>query len=430
MATGIPKIDRFKKIEDDDATFEISYKGKKTELDILMNTPSSHLTEIINIEGENTNQLLFGDNLNILKTLLENKDIAGKVRLIYIDPPYATRSKFQSRSQEDAYEDLLYGSKYLEFLRQRLIIMRELLAEDGSIYVHLDSNMAFEVKILMDEIFGEKNFKNWITRKKCNPKNFTRRQFGNISDYIMFYGKSNSTIFNRQFEPWTEETAQKEYNYIEEGTGRRYKKVPVHAPGVRNGETGQEWRGMLPPPGKHWQYTPKKLDEMDANGEIYWSPNGNPRRKVYLDNSKGISVQDIWLDYKDAHNQNIKITGYPTEKNPDLLKRIIQASSNEGDVILDAFAGSGTTLTVAEDLGRKWIGIDNSTLSIKTILKRLMFGSDKMGDFVQNKKETTVQAELIPNHILYQNGLKVYVDTESLEDSETHISEWKSIVES
>src|SRR5437763_14599679 len=106
---------------------------------------------------------------------------------------------------------------------------------------------------------------------------------------------------------------------------------------------------MLPPPGKHWQFTPEKLEEMDRRGKIYWSPNGNPRRKIFLDESKGIPVQDLWLNYRDAHNQNIKITGYPTEKNPDILRRIIEASSDPGDLVLDCFAGSGTTLSVASE---------------------------------------------------------------------------------
>jgi adenine-specific DNA-methyltransferase len=164
--------------------------------------------------------------------------------------------------------------------------------------------------------------------------------------------------------PWTEATSEKEYQYVEKDTGRRYKRVPVHAPGTRNGETGKPWRGMLPPPGKHWQYTPETLDAMDARGEIYWSGNGNPRRKIYLDESAGIPYQDIWMDFRDAHNQNIKITGYPSEKNPDMLSLIVNASSNEGDIVLDCFAGSGTTLDVASQLQRRWIGIDNSPAAI------------------------------------------------------------------
>ena len=105
-------------------------------------------------------------------------------------------------------------------------------------------------------------------------------------------------------------------------------RVPLHAPGVRNGETGGEWKGMLPPPGKHWQYKPSTLDQLDADGHIHWSSSGNPRKKVYLDEHEGVSVQDIWMDFKDAHNQNIMITGYPTEKNPELLERIVKASSS------------------------------------------------------------------------------------------------------
>ncbi|GAB4452462.1 MAG: hypothetical protein Fur0044_47560 [Anaerolineae bacterium] len=153
---------------------------------------------------------------------------------------------------------------------------------------------------------------------------------------------------------------------------------------------------MNPPPGKHWQYPPKTLDEMDARGEIYWSPNGNPRRKVYLDESSGVPVQDIWLEFRDAHNQNIKITGYPTEKNPDLLARIIEASSNPGDLVLDCFAGSGTTLDVAARLGRRWIGIDNSPEAIKTTLRRFATGLERMGDFVAQRPSNPVQP-MLPN---------------------------------
>jgi adenine-specific DNA-methyltransferase len=124
---------------------------------------------------------------------------------------------------------------------------------------------------------------------------------------------------------------------------------------------------------------------MDAKGEIFWSKNGNPRRKVYLDGHSGVGVQDIWLDFKDAHNQNIKVTGYPTEKNPELLERIISTSSNQGDLIMDCFAGSGTTLDVASQLERNWIGIDKSIESIKTIMSRISQGTKPMGDFVKKQ---------------------------------------------
>lgn len=323
MATGIPKSrvsnlrDRsaLRMAEAEQISIHLAYEGKRSEKQIL-STPPADLTiawpEYV-YSGERPNRLYYGDNLAVLAALLQESWARGRVRLVYIDPPYATSSVFQSRDQRHAYADLLGGANYVEFLRQRLILLRELLADDGSIYVHLDENMAFHIKVAMDEIFGRKNFRNWITRKKCNPKNYTRKTFGNVTDFILFYTKTDTYVWNRPVEGWTPERAAKEYQYVEEGTGRRYKKVPLHAPGVRNGETGKTWRDVSPPPGKHWQYPPSVLDEMDARGEIYWSPNGNPRRKVYLDESDGIPIQDIWLEFRDAHNQNIEITGYPTE---------------------------------------------------------------------------------------------------------------------
>lgn len=372
----------------------LSYEGKKSKQEILNGSPAD--VQSLWQGNPAKNRLYYGDNLPILTGLLNDKSVCGKVRLVYIDPPFATKSVFQSRTQIDAYTDLLEGSHYIEFIRERLILLRELLADDGSIYVHLDENMAFYIKVVMDEVFGKGNFRNWITRKKCNPKNYTRKVYGNISDYILFYTKSKDYVWNRAVEAWTEEKILKEYTYVEEETGRKYKKVPVHAPGERNGETGKVWRGMMPPKGKHWQYTPQTLDEMDARGEIYWSPTGNPRRKVYLDESNGIPAQDIWLDFRDAHNQNIEITGYPTEKNPNLLKRIIQASSNPDDLVLDCFAGSGTTLQNATELNRKWIGIDNSREAINTILSRFTEGTSPMGDYVNNGKGKTTKIKSLP----------------------------------
>jgi adenine-specific DNA-methyltransferase len=402
MATGIPKTNWHAAAPTRPAAgngsnsldVELTYEGKKAEAAIL-STPPVKLVRLWPKRRRQglDNRLYFGDNLPILAALADDPAVRGKVRLVYIDPPYATKSVFQSRKQADAYADLLEGAHYLEFLRERLVFLRELLADDGSIYVHLDENMAFHAKLVMDEIFGRANFRNWITRKKCNPKNYTRKTYGNIADYILFYTKTDNYVWHRPVEAWTHDRAAKEYQYTEPGTGRRYKKVPLHAPGVRNGETGKPWRGMLPPPGKHWQYPPSVLDEMDARGEIYWSPNGNPRRKIYLDQSEGVPVQDIWMDFRDAHNQNICITGYPTEKNPLLLQRIIEASSNEGDLVLDCFSGSGTTLDVAHRLNRRWIGIDNSVEAIKTTLLRFAEGLKPMGDFVK-KLEQAERLEL------------------------------------
>jgi len=363
----------------------ITYEGKRAESEILA-TKAASPRLLWESSQQAENRLYYGDNLPVLAYLLDDRSVAGRIRLVYIDPPFSTRSVFQSRSQIDAYQDLLVGSRYLEFLRERLVLLRELLAKDGAIYVHLDDNIAFYVKVIMDEVFGRRNFRNWITRKKCNPKNYTRRTYGNVSDYILFYTKSDTYAWNRPYDEWRPERAEREYSYVDTKTGRRYKKVPIHAPGVRHGKTGNSWRGMMPPPGKHWQYTPSGLDEMDARGEIYWSSNGNPRRKVFLDDSAGVPLQDIWLDFRDAHNQMIRITGYPTEKNPELLRRIVQASSNPGDLVLDCFSGSGTSLAVASELGRRWIGIDSSRVAIETTLRRFARGLERMGDFVAKKR--------------------------------------------
>ena len=378
MATGTPKKD--KNIINN--TVRLTYKDKASKEEILNHTPPVFAAYP---SASSFKRLYFSDNLDALRALLNDQKLYGRINLIYIDPPFATQSQFHSRSQTQAYDDTLSGAAFVEFLRKRIILLHELLSNEGSIYLHLDEKMIFQMKIIMDEVFGIDNYRNMIVRKKCNPKNYTRKSYGNIADFILFYTKTNKYVWNRQTMPLSED-AKREYHYIEQGTGRRYMKVPVHAPGTRNGETGKPWRGLTPPPGKHWQYTPEQLDAMDARGEIFWSKNGNPRRKVYLDEHPGVGIQDIWLDFRDAHNQNIKITGYPTEKNPDLLKRIIAASSNPGDIVLDCFAGSGTTLAVADEMQRNWIGIDNSAEAIKTILRRFEYGLQAMGDFVKKKE--------------------------------------------
>ena len=376
MATGIPPRDKEKNKK---IPVQVMYEGKEDALAII-SKPFNEYDEQIKINDGGTNQFFFGDNLDVLLYMLGN-GYKGKIRLVYIDPPFATTSTFVNRNQEHAYTDFLSGGEFVEFLRQRLILIHELLADDGSIYLHLDNKMAFTMKLVMEEIFGEANCRAFITRKKCSTKNYTKNTYGNISDYIMFYSKTERYVWNRPFAPWDYDKMLEQYPYIDK-QGRRYKKVPIHAPGERNGETGKEWKGRLPPKGKHWQYTPAKLDELDAAGEIYWSPTGNPRRMVFCNPSKGIPVQDIWMDYRDSVNQAQKTTGYPTEKNFDMLKMIVEASSNAGDIVMDCFAGSGTTLGAAFELGRQWIGADNSFESLRAILKRFVSGLEIYGDYV------------------------------------------------
>ncbi len=359
---------------------KLIYPGKKSEYDIIHETPCVQLKSVKVFGGgtileENwTNMLIFGDNLPVLKSLL--RELKGKVRLIYIDPPFGTGQEWRSGeatvsfSEEDelAYEDLELSAEYLEFLRERLILLREILADDGSIYVHIDCKAGHYVKVLMDEIFGEKNFVNDITRIKCNPKNFARRGYGNFKDMILFYSKTSKMVWNDSREPFTEEDVRRLFPKVDKD-GRRYTTNPLHAPGeTKNGATGQPWRGMLPPKGRHWRYPPEVLEELDKRGLIEWSSRGVPRKKIYADEfvKKGKKRQDVW-EFKDPPYPE-----YPTEKNLEMLKVIIEASSNPGDIVLDAFCGSGTTLVASEVLNRRWIGIDNSPIAIKTTIKRLL----------------------------------------------------------
>lgn len=375
MATGVPHNGKAAA-----RPYELSYEGKlprEQVLHLAPTEPTEHCT------GDASIRLLQGDNLGSLLWLRQDRAVRRKVRCVYIDPPFATSMAFVGRDVRHAYTDFKAGADYLEFMRRRLIVLHDLLAENGVLFVHLDQIMVFEIKLLLDEVFGRSNFRNFVTRKKCNTKNYTRKVFGNISDHILFYSKSDKYVWHRPYDRWSEDRLQEEYPYFDEATGRRYKKVPIHAPGIRNGATGQPWRGKLPPPGKHWQFRPSKLDEFDRAGEIYWSPNGNPRRKVFFDPTKGVPAQDIWLQYKDAHNQNVRITGFPTEKNFDLLCRLIDATTDPGDLLLDAFCGSGTSLEAAKKLGRRAIGIDSSEVAIEVTCKRLREGRERMGDFVR-----------------------------------------------
>ena len=192
MATGVPKtnwndheLSHFTEATlEDGLDVHLTYQGKQPKSEILATQPPKLKllwpSPCNTNEKEQQNSFYYGDNLSILSSIYHSS-LRGKVKLIYIDPPFATNSVFQSRSQTDAYTDLLTGAHYIEFLRKRFIFLRELLADDGSIYVHLDDNMAFHIKVIMDEVFGKRNFRNWITRKKCNPKNYTRKSYGNIS---------------------------------------------------------------------------------------------------------------------------------------------------------------------------------------------------------------------------------------------------------
>jgi len=357
---------------------ELVYKKKRSVRDILRQVKPAKLDTICTQGIDPSNKLIKGDNVQVMQALLQDYGMGGKIDLVYIDPPFSTNNVFKhnvartstispSNSDAVAYSDTLKGAEFLEFLRERLVFIRELMANHGSIYLHIDYKIGHYIKVVMDEIFGQKNFRNDITRVKCNPKNFVRKGYSNIKDLLLFYTKSDNFVWNEPRQEMTTEDIKRLFSKIDK-TGRRYTTTPLHAPGeTANGNTGKQWKGLMPPKGRHWRYDPSVLDELDQAGLIEWSKTGNPRKIIYADEAraKGKRLQDIW-EYKDP-----AYPSYPTEKNIELLRTIIETSSDEGQMVFDCFCGSGTALVVAHELRRNWIGIDSSEVAIQTTVKRL-----------------------------------------------------------
>jgi DNA modification methylase len=339
-------------------------------------------------ETEWRNRLIWGDKKYVLPSLLP--EFTGKVNLIYIDPPFDTGADFSftatvphhpdadegegtpftkepSILEQKAYRDT-WGrglDSYIHWFYETVGLLRELLADDGSIYVHLDWHLGHYVKVVMDDVFGPECFRNEVIREKTNPKNYTKWGFGNIHDTIFFYSKSENIKWVKPYATRDEQKIAVDFPLVD-GSGRRYKTAPLHAVGVRYGESGKPWRGLMPPKGNHWRYIHKTLDTLDQEGRIEWSPTGNPRERLYAEESAGVFLQDIWLGVKDSKAE------YPTAKNPEVVERIIRASSNENDLVLDCFVGGGTTAVVAEKLNRRWIACDLGRFSIHTTRKRLL----------------------------------------------------------
>jgi len=382
----------------------LEYPNKKPKHEILQREIHSVLVKANDISAKN--KLFIGDNYEVMRNMLEVYNMGGKVDLVYIDPPFSTNTIFRigegrantissCNGGETAYEDILKGADFIEFLRERVILLRELMSEHASFYLHIDYKVGHYVKVMLDEIFGAVNFRNDITRVKCNPKNFKRRAYGNIKDLVLFYTKSNHYIWNEPRVPLTDDDIQRLCKKVDQ-KGRRYTTVPIHAPGeTANGPTGQPWRNMKPPKGRHWRCSPDELEELDQRGLIEWSKTGNPRKIVFAEEKikNGKKLQDIW-EYKDP-----QYPIYPTQKNRELLDLIISTSSDEGDLVMDCFLGSGTTIVSANELGRNWLGIDKSEHAIEVTVDRLaktknssLFNSDmKFEIYKLHPKNTTVQ---------------------------------------
>lgn len=320
------------------------------------------------------NLLIQADNIDGLRYLLEKKNLRGRIDLVYVDPPFATNGNFtitdgrastvsNSAKGDVAYTDKILGRDFVEFLRERLLLIRELLSDRGSIYLHTDYKIGHYVRVMMDEVFGIDNFRNDITRVKCNPKNFKRLGYGNIKDMILFYTKSDNAVWNEPKSPYSEEDIIRLFPKIDKDD-RRYTTVPIHAPG--EAQNPKPFHGMMPPAGRHWRTDVETMEQWDREGLIEWSQNGNPRKIVYADGRKGKRVQDVWTVFKAP-----QYPVYPTEKNLEMIDLIVRTSSNSDSIVLDCFCGSGTTLEAAANNGRRWIGIDRSDLAINATKKRM-----------------------------------------------------------
>jgi adenine-specific DNA-methyltransferase len=250
------------------------------------------------------------------------------------------------------------------------MLLKELLTENGTIYVHIDSRRAYLLRAVLDEVFGSDNFENEIAWQRTPAHSDTKGRYGEIHDTILRFRKGDSTIWNQLFVPYSEEYLSDKYNLIEEPTGRRYRLDNLTAPGPRP-NLEYEWRGIKPPPGRRWAVEISEMERYDREGRIVQSKTGMLQYKRYLDEMKGVPIQDIWTDIPPVNPMAEEKLGYPTQKPEGLLERILLASSNPDDLILDCFIGSGTTAVVAQKLGRRWIGCDINKGAIQTTARRL-----------------------------------------------------------
>ena len=346
------------------------------------------------------NRLIWGDKKYVLPSLLP--EFAGKINLIYIDPPFDTGADFSftttipdsaetftkepSVIEQKAYRDT-WGKgidSYLKWFYQTVVLLREMLTDEGSIYVHIGPNMSHYCKAILDEVFGIENYVNEIVWRRAFAHNDPGR-CGIIHDIIFLYSKSEKHVWNKLYVKPTKEYIEQFFDQYDEVRQERYSRQPLDAP--RHGEGGNliyEWKGAWPAKGRTWAYVKEKMEAFDSAGRIHYPKNGMPRLKRYESEFEGTVLQDIWLDVNKIHNQSEELLGYPTQKPEVLIERIIQTSSNKEDLVLDCFCGSGTTAAVAERLGRRWITCDLGRFAIHTARKRFLAIENVKPFVVQN----------------------------------------------
>ena len=320
-----------------------------------------------------TQVIYCGDNLDQLRRLPDNC-----VDLVYIDPPFNSNRNYEvfwgetkeKRSFEDRHEST---QAYIEYMRPRCVELARVLKKTGSFYYHCDWHACHYVKVMLDSIMGENNFINEIVWKRSDAKSDVgqgAKHFGRVHDSLFYYAGGQDYTFNPKFTPLPQTTVDNWYKHVEDGTGRRYNKADVTGPGgAAKGCPVYEWKGVT----RAWRYSRENMERLDREGRLVYSKTGMVYQKRYLDESKGVALSSWWddIDMLRGINSGKERLGYPTQKPLRLLERLIEVSSNQGDIVLDAFCGCGTAVVAAQRLKRRWIGIDISPTACRVMAKRL-----------------------------------------------------------
>jgi DNA modification methylase len=300
------------------------------------------------------------------------------VDLIYLDPPFFSNRIYEviwgDEAEVRSFEDRWEGGiqVYISWMRDRVLEMRRLLKPNGSLYLHCDPHASHYLKVMLDEVFGGSAYRNEIIWKRTHSHSSAKR-YAPIHDVILYYAAGKQPVWNSPRTEYTDEYLNKYYKF-DDGDGRLYWRADLCGAGTRNGSSGNTWRGFSPTDkGMHWKFTTERLDELDQEGRIYWPKRGTgwPQYKRYRNELQGLAVSDIWDDIQKLNPKAAERLGYPTQKPEALLTRIIGASTRHGDVVLDPFCGCGTTVSVAEQMDRRWVGIDISPTAVNIMDRRM-----------------------------------------------------------
>lgn len=336
------------------------------------------------------NKIFWGDNLQVMSHLL--KEYRGQIDLIYIDPPFDSKADYKKKieikgvgkavSDSSSFEEKQYGDiwtndEYLQFMYERILLLRELLSDTGSIFLHCDDSRNFYLRCLLSEVFGEDNFHNEIIWKRSTATGLASKRCGTLHDTIYWYSKTDQYYFEMQYHEYEEDylkRARKDEN------GRMYIPIPTGNPGPRP-NLYYKYKGYWPH-ANGYKWTREKMEEFDKQGRLIFpdSPNGRIQYKQYLDEMKGTKLQDIWLDVYPVNPVAKERNGYPTQKSEALLERIIKMCAPKNGLVFDCFMGSGTTQAAAMKLGRRFIGADINLGAIQTTTKRLLSVAKELED--------------------------------------------------